>query len=110
MKKFGLTQSAAVRNDKFQFRSLFLRAWDLADDGVDRVMGWMPHALCFANDDVYNYLKALCRDLATNYPMWGIQLESFGWMSFNHGHHHERDLVGLTSLEQQLMGLCVCEA
>ena len=70
----------------------------------------LPHALCFANDEVHNYLTALCRDLATNYPLWGIQLESFGWMSFNHGHHHERDLVGLTSLEQELMGLCVCEA
>ena len=70
----------------------------------------IPHALCFANDDVREYLKALCRDLATNYPLWGIQLESFGWMGFTHGHHHERDLVGLNPLEQELMALCVCSA
>ncbi len=70
----------------------------------------LPHALCPANPDVRRYLKALCRDLATNHPLWGMQLESFGWMSFAHGHHHERDLVGLTPLEQELMGLCVCSA
>lgn len=70
----------------------------------------LPHALCFANADVREYLKALCRDLATNYPLWGLQLESFGWMSFNHGHHHERDLVGLNPFEQSLMSLCFCSA
>jgi hypothetical protein len=70
----------------------------------------LPHALCPANHDVKEYLLALCRDLATNYPMWGLQLESFGWMGFSHGHHHERDLVGLSSLEKEFMGLCVCPA
>jgi hypothetical protein len=70
----------------------------------------LPHALCPANRDVRHYLLALCRDLATNYPLWGIQAEAFGWMGFVHGHHHERDLVGLTPLEQDLMGLCLCRA
>jgi hypothetical protein len=68
----------------------------------------LPHALCPANDEVREYLVNLCRNLACEYPVWGLQLESFGWMSFAHGHHHERDLVGLSSLEQQLMSLCVC--
>ena len=70
----------------------------------------LPHALCPANDEVRAYLIALCRDLATNFPMWALQLESFGWMTHAHGHHHERDLVGLMPLEQQLMSLCVCPA
>jgi len=70
----------------------------------------IPHALCIGNSEVREYLKALCRDLATNYPLWGIQLESFGWMGFAHGHHHERDLVGLNSFEQELMAHCVCPA
>lgn len=68
----------------------------------------LPHALCPANGAVAAYLKALCRDLASNHSLWGLQLEAFGWMPFAHGHHHERDLVGLTALEQELMGLCVC--
>jgi len=70
----------------------------------------LPHALCPSNDDVRAYLTALCRDLATNYPMWGLQLESFGWMSFAHGHHHERDLTELSGLEQELMSICFCPA
>ena len=70
----------------------------------------LPHALCPANRDVREYLKAIVRDLAVNYPLWGVQLEAFGWMGFSHGHHHERDLVGLSPLEQELMGLCVCTA
>jgi hypothetical protein len=70
----------------------------------------IPHALCPANDDVRAYLVAICRDLATNYPMWALQLESFGWMNIAHGHHHERDLVGLSPLERELLSLCVCDA
>ena len=41
-----------------------------------------------------------------NYPMYGIQLESFGWMGLRHGHHHERDLTALSSLEQELLAMC----
>src|SRR5262249_47589570 len=68
----------------------------------------LPHALCPANDEVVAYLQGLCRDLATNYPMWAIQLECFGWMSLRHGHHHERDLVGLNDFEAELLSLCFC--
>ncbi|MGH8022966.1 MAG: hypothetical protein ACRED1_05265, partial [Limisphaerales bacterium] len=42
--------------------------------------------------------------------LWGLQLEAFGWMGYSHGHHHERELVGLTDLERELMGLCFCQA
>jgi hypothetical protein len=66
----------------------------------------LPHALSVGHDAVRRYLKALCRDLATNYPMYGLQLESFGWMSVNHGHHHERDLTGLRPMEQALLSTC----
>lgn len=70
----------------------------------------MPHALCPAQADVRAYLLTLCRDLATNYPLWAIQLEAFGWMNAAHGHHHERDLVGLADFEQKLISLCFCPA
>lgn len=66
----------------------------------------IPHALSIGHDATREYLKALCRDLATNYPIYGIQLEAFGWLSFRHNHHHERDLTGLSTLEQQLLSLC----
>ncbi len=69
-----------------------------------------PHALCPANDHVRSYLTALCTDLATNLPLDILQLESPGFMGLAHGHHHERDLTGLTPLEQTLMSLCFCKS
>jgi len=66
----------------------------------------LPHALSIGHDAVRSYLKALCRDLATNYPMDGVQLEAFGWMGVAHGHHHERDLTGLRPFEQALLSVC----
>lgn len=66
----------------------------------------LPHALSIGHDATRTYLKALCRDLAVNYPMYGIQLESFGWIGLRHGHHHERDLTDLTRLEQELLAMC----
>ena len=66
----------------------------------------LPHALSIGHDAVRSYLKALCRDLATNYPMYGVQLEAFGWMGLNHGHHHERDLTELKPFEQSLLSIC----
>lgn len=66
----------------------------------------LPHALSIGHDAVRAYLKAICRDLATNYPMYGVQLEAFGWMGVGHGHHHERDLTELRPFEQSLLGIC----
>lgn len=66
----------------------------------------LPHALSIGHDAVRSYLKALCRDLATNYPMYGVQLEAFGWMGITHGHHHERDLTELRPFEQTLLSTC----
>lgn len=66
----------------------------------------LPHALSIGHDAVRAYLKAMCRDLATNYPMYGVQLEAFGWMGVAHGHHHERDLTELRPVEQSLLSIC----
>ena len=66
----------------------------------------LPHALSIGHDAVRAYLKAVCRDLATNYPMYGLQLEAFGWMGVRHGHHHERDLTDLNAFEQALLSMC----
>ena len=66
----------------------------------------LPHALSIGHDAVRAYLKAICRDLATNYPMYGVQLEAFGWSGVSHGHHHERDLTELRPYEQSLLSIC----
>ena len=66
----------------------------------------LPHALSLGHDAVRAYLKAICRDLATNYPMYGVQLEAFGWSGVSHGHHHERDLTELRPFEGALLSIC----
>lgn len=66
----------------------------------------LPHALSIGHEAVRAYLKAVCRDLATNYPMYGVQLEAFGWMGVAHGHHHERDLTELRPFERSLLSTC----
>ncbi|MGI8785656.1 MAG: hypothetical protein ACR2L2_18645 [Acidobacteriota bacterium] len=66
----------------------------------------LPHALSIGHDATREYLKALCRDLATHYPFYGLQLESFAWSGIRHGHHHERDLTALTPFEADLLSIC----
>lgn len=66
----------------------------------------LPHALSLGHDDTRNYLKAMVRDIAVNFSPDGVQLESFQWLSMRHNHAHERDLVGLTEFERQLLSLC----
>jgi len=67
-----------------------------------------PHALCPSNESVRSYIKALCLDLATHYPLHAIQLEAPGFMGIPHGHHHERYGVVLGRVEQELLSLCFC--
>lgn len=69
-----------------------------------------PHALCPAHDDVDEYLRALCSDLAHHLPLRALQLESPGYLGMKHGHHHERDLTVLSPLECALIDLCFCPA
>lgn len=66
----------------------------------------LPHALCPAHPEVRRYLIGLCEDLARNVGVTGLMLESFGYGGWKHGHHHERELTGLSGWESQLMGLC----
>lgn len=66
----------------------------------------LPHALSLGHDDTRNYLKALARDIAVNYSPYGVHLESFHWHSVRHNHAHERDLVGLSEMERQLLSIC----
>jgi len=64
-----------------------------------------PHALCPASPAVRAYIRALCRDLASQYPLQSIFLEAPDYRGRRHGHHHERDLVPLQALENELLGI-----
>ena len=65
-------------------------------------------SLCPANPDVRAYVRTLNSDLA-RYPLDALLVESICYMAFDHGYHHERCLVPISSLAKFLLGLCFCE-
>jgi hypothetical protein len=44
MREFSCEQNQANEKARLKFWSMFLHAWDLANDGVDGVMEWMSEA------------------------------------------------------------------
>jgi hypothetical protein len=114
----GETNWLSVAGERLHKYGLALVSWTIGVHNTDLGLAFpactqhnafgdsLPHALSIGHDFTREYLKALCRDLAVNYPMSGLQLESFGWMGAQHGHHHERDLVELTPLEHSLLAIC----
>jgi len=52
-----------------------------------------PHALCPASPAVRTYVRALVKDLVSQYPLQSIFLEALNYRGRQHGHHHERDGV-----------------
>jgi hypothetical protein len=112
------TNWLSVAGDRLDRYGLALVSWTVGAHNTDLGLEFpactqhnafgdsLPHALSIGHDFTREYLKALCRDLAVNYPMSGLQLESFGWMDARHGHHHERYLVELTPLEHSLLSIC----
>jgi hypothetical protein len=67
------------------------------------------YALCPSHPDVQAYLEALVA-AASRYPVAALQLESYGFMGFPHGHHHEKINLPLPPETQDLMGICFCPA
>ncbi len=68
-----------------------------------------PFALCPAQPDVRAYLGALLAELS-DYPLRVLQLESYTYMGFKHGHHHEKVLLNLGPVSSELLGMCFCDA
>jgi hypothetical protein len=66
------------------------------------------HSLCPSHPDARAYVRALVADLSHGYRPDRIELETPGFMGFAHGHHHEKDAVGLLPEEDFLMSLCFC--
>lgn len=66
-------------------------------------------ALCPSQPDVQAYLEALLANLS-RYPLRTLQLESYDYMGFQHGFHHEKFQVQLGPLANFILGLCFCPA
>lgn len=67
-------------------------------------------SLCPTNPDVRFYLKTLIEDLTTNYTIDIVELESYDFMPFEHGFHHERAGIDLSSYAGFLLALCFCDS
>jgi hypothetical protein len=65
--------------------------------------------LCPTDPAVREYLKALARDLTTNYKISRLELEAFSFESFKHYHFHEKIGIALGDVEKFLFALCFCD-
>lgn len=65
---------------------------------------------CPSNPDVREYMCALIDDVCSHLPLHALELESMNFMGHAHEFHHEKDGIGLTSLQDFLLSLCFCDS
>ncbi len=68
------------------------------------------NALCPANEDVREYMRALVEDLTTNYNFATVELESCDYQGGRHHHGHEKIGIPFGEIDRFLLGLCFCES
>ena len=67
------------------------------------------YSLCPSAPDVREYAIALCRDVADNYAVSGITIETPGFLPYTHGYHHEFAMVPPNTWLNARLGLCFCD-
>lgn len=67
------------------------------------------YSLCPSAPEVREYAVALCRDVAGNYPVTGLSLETPGFLPYAHGYHHEFAMVKPNRWLDNRLGLCFCD-
>jgi hypothetical protein len=65
--------------------------------------------LCPANPSARAYARAVIADVASR-GVDSILMESFHFVPFPHGYHHERAFVEITPLTSFLLSLCFCDS
>ena len=70
----------------------------------------LVNALCPSQPEVRAYLAALCRDTAAQPGVAEIAIETPGFQTYRHGHHHEFELIELTLPAEALLETCFCTA
>lgn len=63
------------------------------------------YSLSPAHPEVRAYLVALCHDLAERHELEALTLETPGWLPWEHGYHHEFQLLPLNEWLGVLLGL-----
>ena len=67
------------------------------------------YSLCPAAPAARAYATALASDVADNYAISGMSLESPGFAPYVHGYHHEFALMKSTRWLESQLGLCFCK-
>jgi hypothetical protein len=67
------------------------------------------YSLCPSAPEVREYAVTLCRDVADNYPVTGLSLETPGFLPYAHGYHHEFAMVKPNRWLDSRLGLCFCD-
>lgn len=70
----------------------------------------LVNALCPSQPEVRRYLAALCLDTAAQPGVREVAIETPGFQTFRHGHHHEFELLDLPPAAETLLGICFCPA
>jgi hypothetical protein len=70
---------------------------------------YAPH-LCPSNPHVREYITTLCRDLATNYSLYAVELESLSFGGYGHFHGHAKVGLEIGAIGRFLMSLCFCDS
>ncbi len=67
-----------------------------------------PYSLCPSQPEVRVYAVTLCADLAENYRLKSLLLETPGFLTYGHGFHHEFAQVAPNAWLDAMLGLCFC--
>ena len=67
-----------------------------------------PYSLCPSQPEVRAYAVTLCADLAENYRLKSLLLETPGFLTYGHGFHHEFAQVAPNAWLDAMLGLCFC--
>jgi len=68
-----------------------------------------PYSLCPSQPEVRAYDVTLCADIAEGYGVRRLLLETPGWLTYDHGFHHEFAQVQAHPWLDAMLGLCLCD-
>lgn len=65
-------------------------------------------SLCPSSPAAADYVATLVADMTDQYRPDVVELETPGFMGFDHGYHHEKDGMGMTAEDEFLLSICFC--
>jgi len=68
-----------------------------------------PYSLCPSQPAVRAYAVSLCSDIAENYRLKSLLLETPGFLTYGHGFHHEFAQMPPNAWLDAMLGLCFCD-